>query len=195
MGQGLKTRAATLGSMIAVMWIIRAVDLVVPGSGSVIGHGIVPRTWTGLEGIAVAPLIHLDFSHLIANTIPLIVLGALVLLRGVVEFLIVVFTSAAIAGLGTWLFGAGNTQHVGASGIVFGLFGYLLIRALFDRRWSSALITLVVASAYGGAMLSAIVPEDGISWSGHFFGFTGGLVSARMTAAAEQRKERSLHAL
>ena len=190
----MKRRAATLGGMVAIMWIIHVVDFIVPGADSVIGYGIVPRTWPGLEGIAVAPFVHLDFSHLLANTIPLILLGALVLLRGVAEFLFVVFTSAAIAGLGTWLFGAGNTQHVGASGIVFGLFGYLLIRALFDRRWSSALITLVVASAYGGAMLSAIVPEEGISWSGHFFGFTGGLLSARIAAAAEQRKERSLHA-
>ena len=139
----IKARATTLGGFLGAMWFVRVLDVLMPGYGSAAGHGVVPRTWDGLEGIPVAPFIHADFEHLVANTLPLLILGGLVLLRGVREFLFVVGTSALIGGVGTWLFGTGNSQHIGASGVVFGLFGYLLFRTAFDRRWSSALITAV----------------------------------------------------
>lgn len=175
--------------------MIYLLDLLIPGSGSVAGHGIVPRTLFGLEGIPVAPLIHGSFQHLIANTIPFLILGGLVLLRGVLEFLFVVLTCLVISGAGTWLFGAGNAQHIGASGIVFGLFGYLLLRTVFDKRLSSAVITLVVAVAYGAAMLQSFIPTYGISWSGHFFGFIGGVVAARLRQARAARKNTHSHKL
>lgn len=176
----LKTRAATLGGFAGAMWLVRIVDMIVPTPGSIAGHGIIPRTLIGLEGIPVAPLIHVDLEHLLANTIPFLILGALILFRGVFELLFVMLVSGLVAGLGTWLFGAGGSQHIGASGIVFGFFGYLLFRTAFDRRWTSALITLLVAMLYGTAMLYALVPAAGISWSGHFFGFIGGVLAARM---------------
>lgn len=176
----LQLRAETLGAVVGAMWVVHILDILVPGPGSVLGHGIIPRTLYGLKGIPAAPFIHASFQHLIANTIPLLILGSLVLLRGVREFLFVLLTTLIIAGAGTWTFGAPNTQHIGASGIVFGLFGYLLVRTLFDRRLSSAAITLVVAVAYGAAMIRSIIPASGISWSAHFFGFIGGVVAARV---------------
>lgn len=176
----IRTRAAVLGAFVAAMWFVRALDMLAPGGGSAAGHGIVPRTWFGLEGIPVAPLIHASFEHLVANTIPFVILGALVLLRGVMEFVFVVLTTALVGGLGTWLFGQGDAQHVGASGVVFGLFGYLVFRTAFDRRWSSAIITLLVAFGYGTAMAYSLIPEEGISWSGHFFGFIAGFIAARL---------------
>ena len=177
---GLQTRAAALGTVVGVMWVVHLLDVLVPGVGSPAGHGIIPRTLVGIEGIPTAPLIHGSVRHLAANTIPLVILGGLVLLGGVLDFIFVVLTSALVAGLGTWLFGAPDTHHIGASGIVFGLFGYLVFRAVFDRRLSSALITLVVAVAYGAAMVQSLLPASGISWSGHFFGFLGGIAAARM---------------
>jgi len=177
---GLQTRAAALGAAVGSIWLVRIVDFLVPGGGSFAGHGIVPRTWYGIEGIPVAPLIHSSLSHLVANTIPFVILGALVLLRGAFEFAFVVVTTALVAGVGTWLFGAPNTEHVGASGVVFGLFGYLLFRMLFDRRLSSVIITLLVAVLYGAAMLRSLIPSESISWSGHFFGFLAGILAARL---------------
>lgn len=176
----LKTRAAMLGGVAGTMWFVRVLDMIVPGPGSAAGHGIIPRTLVGLEGIPVAPFIHSDFEHLAANTIPFLILGALILFRGVFEFIFVVLTTGLVAGFGTWLFGAPDTHHIGASGIVFGFFGYLVFRTAFDRRWTSALITVLVALGYGTAMLYALVPAESISWSGHFFGFVGGVVAARL---------------
>jgi len=176
----LRLRAVALGAVVGAMWLLYIVDLVVPGGGSVIGHGIVPRTLAGLTGIPVAPLIHAGLQHLAANTVPLLILGGLVLLRGVREFLFVVLLSVLVAGAGTWLFGSGNAQHIGASGIVFGLFGYLVLRAAFDRRISSAVLALLVIVIYGVAMLRSLIPADGISWTAHFFGFLGGFSAARL---------------
>src|ERR1044071_3007286 len=124
----LQMRAGTLGTVVGAMWVIHVLDVLVPGAGSVLGHGFVPRTLTGLEAIPAAPWIHGSFQHLIANTIPFLILGGLVLLRGVLELVFVVLTCLIVARAGTWALGAGNTQHISASGIVFGLFGYLLLR-------------------------------------------------------------------
>jgi membrane associated rhomboid family serine protease len=171
------SRASALFGSTLSMWLVWAVDLVVPGN---IGHGIVPRTTYGLTGIVMAPFLHLDLQHLLANTVPFLILGALILLRGVRAFLFVVVVSALIAGFGTWLFGTPNTHHIGASGVVFGFLGYLLIRAIYDRRLSSALIAIAVAMLYGATFLTSLMPASGISWTGHVFGFIGGVTSARM---------------
>lgn len=176
---GVRNRVVTLLGFLALMWFVFLLDAVLPGAWSVAGYGIIPRTSYGLQGIPVAPFIHHDLDHLLSNTLPFLVLGGLVLLRGVVEFTFVFIVSTVTAGLGTWLLGSSG-QHIGASGVVFGLFGYLVFRTAFDRRWTSALITLGVAIAYGTSMTYGLVPQEQISWSGHFFGFLGGLLAARI---------------
>jgi membrane associated rhomboid family serine protease len=175
----IRLRIGALLLFVGLMWFVWLLDAITPGAGSAAGIGIVPRTSIGLRGIVVAPFIHGNLQHLLSNSIPLLVLGAVILFRGVAAFLFVILVSGFIGGLGTWLFGTGNAQHVGASGIVFGFFGYLLFRTAFDRRLSSAIITLAVAVGYGTAMVFALVPNESVSWSGHFFGFAGGLVAAR----------------
>ncbi|HEX7706131.1 MAG TPA: rhomboid family intramembrane serine protease [Thermoanaerobaculia bacterium] len=183
----IRLRIAALLGFVGLMWFVWLLDLLTPGMRSAAGIGIIPRTWIGLEGIPVAPLIHGDLDHLLSNTIPLLVLGALILLRGVSGFLLVVLVSVLVAGAGTWLFGSGDAQHIGASGVVFGFFGYLVFRTAFDRRVSTAIITLIVAGLYGTAMAFSLVPEETISWSGHFFGFIGGFAAARLRYPARSR--------
>lgn len=175
-----RTRAGALLIFVGLMWFVFVLDFLTPGYGSAAGNGIVPRTLDGLEGIPVAPFIHGGLDHLVSNSVPLLILGALILLRGVMALVFVVIVSTLVAGAGTWMFGTGDAQHIGASGVVFGFFGYLVFRTAFDRRLSSAVITLVVAGLYGTAMLYSLVPEETISWSGHFFGFLGGFVAARL---------------
>jgi membrane associated rhomboid family serine protease len=183
----IRLRIAALLGFVGLMWSVWLLDLLTPGMRSAAGIGIIPRTWIGLEGIPVAPFIHGDLDHLLSNSIPLLVLGALILLRGVSGFLLVVLVSVLVAGAGTWLFGSGDAQHVGASGVVFGFFGYLVFRTAFDRRISTAIITLLVAGLYGTAMALSLVPEERISWSGHFFGFIGGFAAARLRYPARSR--------
>lgn len=171
------SRTTLLATSTLSMWLVWAADFVWPGT---IGHGIVPRTAYGISGIVMAPFIHANLQHLLANTIPFILLGAVILLRGARAFLFVAVVSAIVSGAGTWLFGRPNTHHIGASGVVFGFFGYLLLRAVYDRRISSALIAVAVVVVYGAAFLTSLMPASGISWTGHVFGFIGGGVSARL---------------
>ena len=190
-----KARALILLGLIAVMWIVHAVGTLIPGH--FLSAGIVPRDVTRLVGILTAPFVHVSFQHLIANTIPLIILGALVLLRGLTEFAIVVQLSIPIRGAGTWLFGTSGTEHIGASGIVLGLMGYLLFRAAFDRKISSIVITLVVAFGYGTVLFLSFVPREDVSWSAHFFGLAGGITAARLLTRREssgrQRTTAEVH--
>jgi membrane associated rhomboid family serine protease len=190
-----KVRAVVLFVLIAVMWIVRAASAVIPGH--LLSSGIVPRDVSSLVGILTAPFVHVSFRHLIANSIPLFVLGTLVLLRGLTEFAIVIQLSILIGGAGTWLFGTSGSQHVGASGIVLGLMGYLLIRAAFDRKISSIVITLVVALVYGTTFAFSLIPQQDISWSGHFFGLLGGITAARLLArrGSSERQRANAEAL
>src|SRR5258708_38815037 len=119
-------RAGVLIGGVGIMWLIHALDAFLPRGWSVVGTGIVPRTLHGLYGIPVAPLIHASWGHLISNSVPLLILGAIVLFRGVGELVFVTLCSVLIGGVGTWLFGEGNAQHIAASGLVFGLFGNLV---------------------------------------------------------------------
>ncbi|HUR80881.1 MAG TPA: rhomboid family intramembrane serine protease [Thermoanaerobaculia bacterium] len=163
-----------------IMWGLWALDFVWPGR---IGHGIVPRTAYGLPGIAMAPFLHGNLQHLLSNTVPFAILGAIILLRGTRAFTFVFITSMLFSGFGTWLFGTPGTEHIGASGVVFGFLGYVLLRAIYDRRFDSFVIAVLVALLYGAMIVSSILPASGISWTSHVFGFIGGVVAARLRYA------------
>lgn len=179
-------RAAVLLIFVGSMWLVRIIDTFHSGN-SLIGYGIVPRTGIGLVGILRAPFIHANWPHLIANTIPLLVLGGLVMLRGIGEFVFVTFVCVVTGGFGTWLLG-GAGQHIGASGVVFGYAGYLLFRSIFDRSILGFVVAAVVIVLYGSAIITALVPQYWISWSGHFFGFVGGFVAAKLQQPARERR-------
>jgi membrane associated rhomboid family serine protease len=190
--RSVKLRILALGLFISLLWFVRAIDSLLPDGFSSAGMGIVPRTSGGLEGIVIAPFVHESWDHLIANSLPLAVLGALILLRGLTEFIFALIMSVLVSGLGTWVFGEGNAEHIGASGIVLGFIGFLLFRCAFDRRLSTLLITLIVAIWYGAGVGTSLIPDADVSWSSHFFGFVGGFVAARLryqpvSAVAEAR--------
>lgn len=185
-------RAFVLFTFVGAMWVVRILDSFRPDGSSFAGVGVIPRTSGNLTGILTAPMIHANWSHLLANTLPLLVLGSLVLLGGVAEFLFVTVVCVLCAGAGTWLFGE-SANHIGASGVVFGYVGYLLFRSVFDRNRLFVIVTLVVASMYGTALLWSVVPRSGISWSEHFFGFLGGVLAAWLTHTVNPaRSSRSL---
>ena len=177
------TRKAGLilvAAMAALMWVLEIVDTVL--NGRLDALGIEPREVESLPGVLFAPFLHGGFGHLISNTVPLLVLGALVALSGLVRVLKVTALVVLVGGLGIWLVAPSSTIHLGASILVFGYAAYLVARGLFDRRFASLAVGVAVALVYGSALLVGLVPRPGISWQGHLFGALGGLVAARVLA-------------
>jgi membrane associated rhomboid family serine protease len=167
-----------IGIPVALMWLVELIDRVVPGSFST--HGIRPLRLSGLDGIAWAPFLHVGFPHLIGNTVPFIILGLAIALRRSSRFVSVFVLSAIGSGIGTWLTGGRNTVHLGMSGVVFGLLGYLLARGAFDRKPLSILIGLGALFWYGSMLWGVLPRQEGVSWQAHLFGFLAGVAAARI---------------
>ncbi len=177
----LGRHAALLAAIVAILWALEIVDQIIL-RGTLDASGIRPRTWSGLGQILIAPWLHVGFGHLAANTVPLIVLGWLVMLRRTRDFIVVTLVSVLVSGLGIWLLGGANTIHLGASGVIFGLLGALLARAYFERSWVALGLAIVAGLLYGGMLWGVLPGAPGVSWLGHFFGFVGGVLAARLLA-------------
>jgi membrane associated rhomboid family serine protease len=179
--RGFEERASILSGFIALLWILEIVDFILPGT-PLDAFGIRPRQLSSLPFIFTAPFLHGGFAHLIANTIPIAILGWLVMAKSSADFWRVTGVTIVVAGLGTWTFGLPGTIHIGASSIVFGFIGFLLARGFFEKSILWIAISIVVAMLYGGALFSLFSVTSGISWTGHAFGFAGGILAARRHA-------------
>ncbi|MEQ8536852.1 MAG: rhomboid family intramembrane serine protease [Coleofasciculus sp. D1-CHI-01] len=179
----VKTQATILGGLVAAMWGLELIDLVI-FQGALDSYGILPRTIIGLRGILFAPFLHGGLPHLIANTVPFLTLGWFVMLQETSDFFIVTAITMVVSGLGVWLIGSPGV-HIGASGLVFGYLGFLLLRGYFQRNIPSILLSLLVGFLYGGAIWGILPTVPGVSWEGHLFGFIGGIIAARLLS---QRK-------
>ncbi len=168
------------------MWAAEVVDTAL--GGDLDAYGIEPREPDGLIGVVAAPFLHGGFGHLIGNTIPLLVLGAVIALAGAVRLLAVTAIVALVSGLGTWLVAPAGTVHIGASGIVFGFAAYLVARGLYSRRLVQLAVGVVVIAVWGVTLLRGLVPDAGVSWQGHLFGALGGVVAARVLDAASRAR-------
>ncbi|NBE94593.1 rhomboid family intramembrane serine protease [Nonomuraea sp. KC401] len=164
-----------MGVLLGVMWILEGVDVVL--NGSLDQYGIVGWDPDGLVGILLAPFLHGGFGHLMANSLPLLILGFLAGLRDVGKFLWASLMIVLIGGLGTWVTSPGVVT-IGASGLVFGYFGFILARGLFDRSLLDFAIAIGVGVAYWGILAGLLPNQPGISWQGHLFGLIGGVVAA-----------------
>lgn len=183
-----RTPLIILTSLVAIFWLLELIDVFLLDQ-RLNSFGLRPRTVAGLFGIALMPFLHGGLSHLTANTLPFLVLGGLVILRRMRDFFTVTLVTLLVTGLGLWLLGNGRTVYIGASGLVFGYFGFLLVRGYFDRNVQSIAIAIVVFLFYGG-LLWGLVPHNhpGVSWAAHFLGFIGGAVAARMVANGSRRR-------
>lgn len=171
-------RALTLwGALIAVMWLILFADWVTPGS--LTSWGITPRSLDGLvPGLIAAPLLHADAGHLAANMVPLAVMGTIAALRDWRALWTALVAITLVSGLGVWLTSPTGSVTVGASGVVFGLFGYLLGRGVFARRLGDIAISVLLILVYGSMIWGILPTQSHISWQAHLFGFLGGLAAA-----------------
>jgi membrane associated rhomboid family serine protease len=177
----LLRQAIVLGSFVGVLWLLEIVDALIL-RGILDGYGIAPRALTSLPAVFVAPFLHAGFGHLLANTIPFVVLGWMVMWRRTSNLFVVFLASAIASGLGVWLFGGAHTLHLGISGVIFGFLGFLLARGYYERSVSAIVVAIVAFLLYGGILWGVLPLQQGVSWQGHLFGFVGGVVTAYMMA-------------
>lgn len=175
----LQSHVAILGGCVALLWMIEIVDVFV-FRGALNSYGVRPRNLDGLQGILLMPFLHGSFAHLAANTLPFVTLGWLIMLREVSDFFVVSGVTMLVSGLGVWLTGAPNSVHIGASGLIFGYFGFLLLRGYFERSFTSILLSLIVGFFYGSLIWGVLPSQPGVSWQAHFFGFVGGVLTAQL---------------
>jgi membrane associated rhomboid family serine protease len=164
----LRSQVETLANLIAIAWGIHAVNWAATDGGLNQIFGVRPREIAGLWGIVCAPFLHgvdknarnevIDGSHLIGNTLLFGYLGWFIALQGILLFYIVSIAVMISSGLGTWLFGRGGPPHVGASGVLYGYMGFLLLFGLTSGQWLAFLIALVVLVLHKGSILYGMLP-------------------------------------
>ncbi|MCX4234217.1 rhomboid family intramembrane serine protease [Streptomyces sp. NPDC020707] len=178
LSRGERARSAALltGGWVALLWVLEGIDA---ASGHALDtFGISPREFGELRDIVPAAFLHFGFDHLAANSLPLLVLGFLAALSGIRRFLAVVTVTILVSGLGVWLTAPAHSLTAGASGVVFGLFGYLVVRGFVDRRIGDVIVGLLVGAVYGSILWGVLPTATGVSWQGHLFGLLGGVAAA-----------------
>ena len=179
-----KLRAATLAAGTVLVWGVSLYGLFVD-QGLINDLAVVPRRLAGLSGVLSAPLVHGSVAHLAANTLPLLILGGLVMTRGVAYYLKVTLAIVVLGGLGLWVLGR-SAAHIGASGLIFGYFGFLVARGFSERRPASIAIALAVGMLYGGLVAGVLPRDDGVSWEAHLCGLLAGAFCARAKFAVRR---------
>ena len=179
---------------VVAIWLVYLVNILLYG-GDLNRHGLAPMALPyrflsefelsasyaagSLRGILLAPLLHGSFSHLMSNTFPLLLLGGFVALRGTKTLVGLSLFVVVLGGLLVWLVGR-PAIHIGASGLVFGYFGYLVAQGWYERSFVSIAVAAAVLLLYGG-IIFGVLPQAGfISWEGHLFGLIAGVLAARM---------------
>jgi len=184
--EDVKVPFLILVGCLAVFWVVEIIDVVLPFWG-LDQYGIRPRTEGGLWGILASPFLHGGFDHLIGNSVPFLILGWLTMIRERWHFALVTVMAMLLGGLGVWTFGATGSVHIGASGVIFGYLGFLLLSGFFERRFGAILVSLGVGVAYGGLVWGVLPSQPGISWEGHLFGFLAGILAAYVAARLAKR--------
>ncbi|HVQ84992.1 MAG TPA: rhomboid family intramembrane serine protease [Mycobacterium sp.] len=184
---------ATILTFVALLYLVELIDQLM--GHSLDANGIRPDQTDGLWGIIFAPVLHANWQHLAANTVPLLVLGFFVTLAGMSRFVWATAIIWILGGFGTWLIGnvgssCGPTDHIGASGLIFGYLAFLLVFGIFVRKFWDIVIGLVVLFLYGGVLLGAMPVLHqcgGVSWQGHLSGAVAGVVAAYLLSAPERK--------
>lgn len=178
--------AVVMVGVVAAMWLIELVDAA--SGGALDALGIHARTVEGLWQIFTAPWLHLGFAHLISNTIPLLVLGWLVLMDSTRSWLVSGLIITVCSGLLAWLASPAGSVTLGASGIVFGWLAFLLVKGIFTRDAGDIVLAVIVLFIYGGVLWGVLPRGGGISWQAHLGGAIGGVLAAWWLTRAERAR-------
>ncbi|MGD9210420.1 MAG: rhomboid family intramembrane serine protease [Desulfobacteraceae bacterium] len=170
-----KKRFSNLIQFVTALWIIEILNILV--DHRLCNWGIYPRTTEGLMGIVFSPLLHTSIVHLVLNTGPIVVLGFLITLDSKALFWKTTFFITFLGGLLVWGF-ARSAYHVGASGLIFGYFGFLVFRGFFNLKVLSLVISFFTLFIYGGLFWQMLPTISRISWESHLCGFIAGILAA-----------------
>ena len=156
--------------LVIIIWAVEVIEVF--GGYRFVKYGIFPRDVTTLTGIITAPFIHSDWGHLISNTFPTFILSALMVTfykRLIIPVYVGVFL---LTGISVWLF-ARESYHIGISGVVYGLIGFIFWSGLFRDNIRSIILSLIILIVYSG-YFHGLTPEEGVSWESHLFGGLSG---------------------
>lgn len=168
--------ALVSAGLIGLLWAILFASQLFPLQS----FGILPRSVGGLIGIPLSPFLHADKMHLLANTGALLILGWMLFLLEGPRMLSIAAIIILFGGLGVWLIGRGDSIHIGASGLIYGMFGYILGAGIFKRSVASIIGAAVVLLLYGGLIWGVLPTSPGVSWEGHLCGFLAGIGDAKV---------------
>ncbi len=177
MNQSFKENLKISSSIVGVLWLVMVIDMILPAN--INAWGIVPRSLSGIPGIFLSPFLHSGLPHLVSNTVPLFVL-LLITLNAYKNIAMFAVTFISIAGgILVWIFARGG-NHIGASGLIYGLIAFLIANGIFRKDKKSLLIAVVVFILYGG-LIWGVLPNMynlHISWEGHLAGAITGVYTA-----------------
>jgi membrane associated rhomboid family serine protease len=182
-------------AMLTLMWLATAVNLLVLNGGW-LPYGVRAHDPNGFwPNLLFAPFLHAGLPHLVANSVPLVVLGGLVALQSLWRFALV-SVAGAIFGAGVvWVLGSPGSVHIGASGLVFAYFGWLITRAVRERSVLSIILGVIALALYGGVLWGLSPFQLGISWQGHLGGLLGGVGAASLWPTHQHRSKVKLAGL
>jgi membrane associated rhomboid family serine protease len=176
--------AIVVGGLTVLLYLIELIDVVLPTNLD--RFGIQPRTVSGLDGILWAPLLHHGWSHLLANTLPVLIFGFLAMSSGLAQWIAVTATIWLVSGAGVWLVG-GDGVTVGASGLALGWLTFLLVRGIFTKSFPQLLVAVALFMYWGSTLLGILPGNPGVSWQGHLFGAGAGVLAAWLVTVAGRR--------
>ena len=173
----LRDALLVMSAFVALLWVLQVVNWA-DGYRLDVDFGILPHHVSRLPEIFTAPFLHVSWQHIEGNTVPLFVLGVLAAYRGIKKFLLMTLIVAVVSGLAVWLFQSPGELTVGASGLIFGYFSYVVVRGFFDRNLLDIGVGIVAGLLYWTILSVAIPGTPGVSWIGHLGGLFGGVLAA-----------------
>jgi len=186
----LRKGAIVMAIVLAGLWLIEGIDTI--SNHALDAFGIRPWNLVGLDGIVFAPLLHVSFAHLAANSVPLFVLGTALWASGLRQWIWATVTGWITSGIFAWLLTPIHYIVIGASGVIFGWITYLIVRGFLSRRWSHIILGLIIAFAYGSVLLGVFPMSTGVSWQGHLGGAIGGILAAWLLFRRERKRQRTV---
>ena len=176
---GLGAAISTAIGYLVLIWTVFLVNEFIFG-GALNNFGVRPRETSTLWGILTAPLLHADYGHIVANSLPGALFAGLIAMSSKRLFWQVTLLITVVGGGLTWLVGGANTVHIGASGLIYGWLAFLVVRGFVNRRVMQIILGVILASMYSGLIWGVLPTQMAVSWQMHLFGGLAGIWAAVM---------------